>query len=69
MHWEVTMTTRELIEQCLDYPMENINDLWFYLAGGILFFGCIGFMTLVVEVVFGWLNLCWRLGKNTIRLL
>ena len=63
------MTTRDLIEKCLEYPLENINETWFYLAAVILFFGCIGLMTLVVEVIFGWLNLFWRLGKNTMRLL
>ena len=54
--WEVDMTTRDLIEKCLEYPLENINVTWFYLAAGILFFGCIGFMTLAFEVLFGWLQ-------------
>ena len=61
------MTLRQVFEKCLDYPLESINEVWLYLAGGILFLSVIGFMTLVVEVIFGWFQMCWRLGKTTIR--
>jgi hypothetical protein len=62
------MTLRELIEQTLDYPLENIDATWFYLVGGIILFGIIGYISIAVEILIEGFKLLFRLGKSTFRL-
>jgi len=61
------MTLRELIERTLDYPLENIDATWFYLVGGIMVFGIIGYISMAVEIFIEGFKLLFRLGKVTFR--
>jgi len=62
------MTLRELIERTLDYPLENISTLWFYLVGAIILFGIIGYIAMAVEILIEGFKGLFRLGKSTFRL-